>query len=199
MILKNIKLKNELKKFSKNFDELLDVIVFGSVIKGKSDPSDIDILVLFEKKVDKRIEYELRKILESYYSNISIISKTKSTVLDSSFAARESILFEGFSLLTKDNLAQKYGFSSVGMFKYDFKDWDKLNKTKFYYALNGRGSGSGVIDSVNGIKLSDSVVLIPLENIEQFRDFLDSWRLEHIYVPILIPKRMNKQKILQMI
>jgi len=105
-------------------------------------------------------------------------------------------LFEAISLITGENLAKKHGFESLGMFKYNFKNWDKLKKTKFYYALNGRGSGEGMVSSSGSIKLSDNVLLVPLDKIEEIRQFLESWEMEFIYIPTLIPQRLNRKKIL---
>ncbi len=195
MILHNTKLKNELKKIEQKYPELVDVLVFGSVVRGKVHPTDVDILVLFKRIVDKSVEYVVRKVLERYIQNISIISKVERAVCDATFDARESVLFEAKSLLTGKNRAQEYGFSSFGMFKYGFGRWSTLQKTKFYYALNGRGT-RGIIDTVQGIKLADSVIIVPLEFVEEFRRFLERWKIEFVYVPMIIPTRMGKKSIL---
>lgn len=196
MILQNIKLKNELNALAKNHPKVADIFVFGSVVRGKPNPSDIDILILFKDKVDKNVEYLLRKELEKHAKNISIISKTEKTVLDIAFDARESVLFEAKSLLTEKNIAQQYGFSSFGMFKYNFGKWSKLQKIKFYYALNGRGK-MGIAEKMHAIKLSDSVILVPLEYIEEFRSFLENWKINYIYIPLIIPTRLGRKSILE--
>lgn len=196
MILQPIKLKHELNKIVQKYPELLDILVFGSLVRGKQHPSDIDILLLFKEKVDKNIEYLVRKTLEKHAKNISFISKTEQTVFDSAFDARESMLFEAKSLLTGENIAKQYGFSSFGMFKYQFKQWSKLQKTKFYYALNGRGK-TGIADQYKSIKLSDSVILVPLEHIEEFRSFLETWKIDYKYIPLIIPSRLGKKSILE--
>ncbi len=195
MILENLKLKNELKKFVSG-KEIDDILLFGSAVRGKEKPNDLDILVIFNEKVDKEEEYGVRKILKKYFDNLSIVSKTQKTILEASFDARESFLFEAISLLTGKNLAQEYGFISFGMFKYGFSNWDKLQKTKFYYALNGRGSAEGIFQKLDCIKLSDQIILVPLDKIELFREFLDSWELDYKYVPMVIPERLGKKKIL---
>ncbi len=196
MTLQNTKLKNELHKIVKQHPEVLDILLFGSSVRGKSTPADIDILLLFQEKVDKNVEYTARNILQKYAKNISIISKTEKTILDPAFDARESMLFEAQSLLTGKNIAHQYGFSSFGMFKYHFNQWSKLQKTKFYYALNGRGK-TGIADQYKSIKLSDSVMLVPLEHIEEFRSFLESWKVEYKYIPLIIPARLGRKSILE--
>jgi len=191
------KLTNKLKKLSGAHPDISDVILFGSAARGKEKPNDIDILVLFKDKVDKNLEYMIRKEAEKEYSNVSVVSKTEKTVMEESFDAREGILFEGKSLITGEPLARKHGFRSFGMFKYRFGNWSSLQKTKFYHALNGRGGKIGIIALLECIKLSDSVVLAPLEKTEQFREFLDSWKITYIYVPTLMPERLGKKKILE--
>jgi len=83
------------------------------------------------------------------------------------------------------------------MFKYNFKGWDKLKKTKFYHALNGRGKNQGVLVNLGGIKLSDQIILIHLDKIELFREFLESWKLDYKYIPLLMPERLSRKKILE--
>ena len=95
------------------------------------------------------------------------------------------------------NVGQQYGYNSVGMFKYHFKGWSKLKRTKYYYALNGRGAQRGILENVSGIKLADGVVLVPLSKIEVFQSFLEFWRIEYMYIPALIPERLNHKKILE--
>ena len=197
MILKDTKLRNKLKILADKNLEVADILIFGSTIRGKEKPNDIDIIVLFKDKINKETEYAIRKELEKNYKNVSIISKTEKTSLDKAFDARESLLFEAQSLITEKNLAEEYGFHSFGMFKYNFGNWDKLKKAKFYYALNGRGNKEGIASMLNCIKLSDSLILAPLEKIEAFKEFLDSWGINYKYIPILLPERLSKKKILE--
>ena len=195
MILKNTRLRNNLQKIARS-SEIDDIILFGSVVKGKERPNDIDILVIFKNKINKEVEYKVRKTIEKEYQNVQIISKTNATVLEETFVARESLLFEGVSLLSRNKVSDRYGFDSLGLFKYTFDNWTKLQKTKFYYALNGRGGNEGLSQKLNLIKLSDGLLLSPLGNIEKLKEFLESWEIRYIYIPFLLPKRLNKKKLL---
>ncbi len=198
-MLQNTKLTNVLRKIVKSNAEVEDIILFGSTVRGKVAPKDIDILVLFKTVLNKKIELEIRKAIEKYYKNVSIISKTHETVLDPAFDARESILFEGMSIVDKTLQSTKHGFSSVGMFRYDFKNWNKLMKTKFYYAFNGRGTNPGISTKLECTKLSESIIVVPLHNIEPFRDFIEFWKLEYRYIPLLLPQRLNKKNLLTVV
>lgn len=197
MTSKNILLNKSLNKFVSSHPEVEDIILFGSVVRGKEKPKDVDILIIFSEEVDKEKEFAIKKILEKQFQNLSIVSKTRKNITDPAFDARESILFEGFSLVTGKNLASEFGFVSFGMFKYCFGAWNKLQKTKFYYALNGRRGKVGISSQLGCIKMSDNIVLVPLHNIEPFREFLDSCKIEYKYIPQLIPERLGRRKILE--
>ena len=53
-----------IKFYKKNKDIILDIIIFGSFIKGKENPKDIDILILYKNKKDIEKSYELKKLLK---------------------------------------------------------------------------------------------------------------------------------------
>lgn len=198
MIWQNLRLKNKaLKGILKKRAGIKDIILFGSAVRGKEKPADTDILVLFKEKVAKEDEYLVRKELEKHFKNVSIISKTINSVYDPAFDAREAILIEGISLISGKRIAEKFGLSSLGMFKYNFTGWNKLTKTKFYYALNGRGGSFGILANLGAVKLSDGIVLVPIEKTEAMKEFLDSWNLSYKYLPILLPERLNKKNILE--
>jgi predicted nucleotidyltransferase len=197
MILKNTALKNKLKKIIKQFPDIKDVLIFGSVIRGKEDPSDIDILLIFKEKVNKEIEYVIRKELEKYAPSISIISKTEETMLDPSFDARESMLFEGLSMINNHIIAENYGFSSVGVFKYNTHSMNNAEKTKFYYALNGRNNQKGIAEQMECIKMSDNILIVPLKNIDKIKEFFEVWHMVYVYIPTLIPLRLYKKALLE--
>jgi len=191
----------QLAKISKSFckqykEDIKEIILFGSILRGKSVPNDIDILLIFFKTINKDIEYELKKKLTLVFDNISLISKSQEQVYVSSFTARESIIFEGYSLVTEEFIASLFGFNSLGIFVYDTKKLNNTNKTRFYYALNGRRKAKGITDALEAIKLSDNIIAVPLQNIEAAKAFFEQWNLEYNYVPSLIPSRLAKKSII---
>lgn len=197
MILNDTILKKNLKRIAGKQNEVEDIIVFGSLVRGKEKPEDIDLIVIFKNRVIKEVEYQIRKEIEKRYEHVSIISKTQKTLFDPAFDARESVLFEGKSLLRDKTLVEQYGCTSLGMFKYHLKGWSKLQKTKYYYALNGRHGQNGIVKELTCIKLADGAVLVPFNKVELFRSFLEFWKVEYIYIPIIIPERLNKKRLLE--
>jgi len=61
MKLNTTKLSKLSKTFQKKYkEEIKDIILFGSSLRGKLEQEDIDILILFNKKTNKEIEYEFQ-------------------------------------------------------------------------------------------------------------------------------------------
>lgn len=184
------------KTFIKKYDgKLIDIILFGSLIRGKSVPKDIDILLIFNKKVDKNIEYELKKIVSGSIKDASLISKTEESYKETSFDAREGVLFEGYSLINSRFISSDFGFASFGLFLYDTSKMSNTDKTRFYYALNGRAS-EGFIKMIGGMRLSNNILAAPLGSIEPAKEFFDHWKIDYRYVPSLIPQRLGKASII---
>ncbi len=191
-----IKLTKISRELAKNHpDEIEDIVLFGSMRRGKQNPGDIDILVIFKKSVNKDVEYEFRSSLGDLKKSVSVVSKTKEQCKESSFDARESILFEGYSLVKNQSASSAFGYSSFGMFIYETKGMSNARKTKFYYALNGRGN-KGVLEELSGIRLSDNVILVPLDKIESAKEFFEFWEINYKYVPSLFPQRIARNQII---
>ena len=74
-LLNDTNFNKQIKKFYKEHkNKLLDIILFGSSLRGKENPADIDILLLFKEKEDLEIAYQLKKEITKY--PIEIITKT---------------------------------------------------------------------------------------------------------------------------
>ncbi len=190
-------LRKLVKPFFKGYkDEILDILLFGSVIRGKENPNDTDILLIFTDKVNMNIVSELQKLLSMKIKNISVIPVTKKIYKTPTFLAREGILFEGYSLINKNFIASDFGYSSFGLFITSTKKFTNVERTRYYYALNGRRSLKGELKVLNGIRLSNDLIAIPLKNIERARAFFEHWKLDYQYVPILIPIRLGRAEIL---
>ena len=64
-LLKNKKFAKIIKEFLKR-PEILDIIIFGSVTRGKEKPKDIDLLIIYAQKTKDIIEinYKITKKLK---------------------------------------------------------------------------------------------------------------------------------------
>ncbi len=183
--LENLSLIKKLSSLSKEFykkhkDKIIDIVLFGSAIRGKTSPRDIDIVVIFENFVKKErfdITYDFRKTIEKRDVKADVKGIRFNEIFDASFLARTAIFYEGFSLLKNKFLGELLGFQNYSVFAYSLKTLSHNKKTLFQYALNGRNS-PGMIKELNGVHIGSGVVLIPIKKAEQFREFLNSWNVE---------------------
>lgn len=189
-------LHERIRGFAKGRAHVRDVVLFGSTVRGNPAPKDADILVLFEERVDKDAEYELRKLLEQIFTNVDIISKSLSSLHEPESPLRESYLFEGYSIMSGEFISERYGFDAMGMFTYSTRSWTSLRRTTFYHALNGRRGSPGILDELESLRLSDNVLLTPLVKVDLMKEFFEAQRVEHRYIPLLLPSRLNKKRFL---
>ena len=119
---------------------------------------------------------------------VSAASKTYNGLLKSTFLAREGILAESYSIVKKENIYKSYGYDSYYLFKYSLKGLSKTKRVSFYYSLYGRGKFKGIIDEAEGIKFSQSIVLVPTDKSYLFSDFLDKQKIKYASFPILLPE-----------
>ena len=190
-LLKNTKFLSDIRTFYNNNEkEVIDILLFGSIIKGKSKPSDIDLLIIYKSKDNIDLNYQLKKQLEKYKLNIQITSKIYPDIFKANFKARGSVLSEGYSLVNNISISEGLGYSNLKLFKYELKNLNKSERMRFYYALYGRNNAEGVLKDLNAKKFSDTIILCPIANSENMAEFFNSWKLVYLEMPVLIPIRM---------
>ncbi len=196
-LLKNSIFRQIIKKFYKENKEIVDIVLFGSTVRGKESPRDIDLMVIFNKKIDDSLVEKLNKELINVMPKIEITSVTYRELFSPKFLAREAYLTEGYSLINKKYIFSGLGFETYEIFKYNVKNLSKSRLMSFYYALYGRNNNKGMLEKLNGIKFSNEVILSPIENSEEFKEFLDSWNIKYFRFPAIIPSRIAKSKVIK--
>lgn len=175
--------------FKQRQKEILDIFIFGSSVKGKENPKDIDILILFKEKKDFTLAQEFRRILELKITiPIEIILKTYTELFSTDFFARESILAQAKSILRKKTLAKSFGYDSAAIFVYQLTEKSKSDRMRFYYSLYGRNS-PGMLKQLDSRKLTDTVILCPLYHKERMKEYLNSWKISYQEIEVLFPEK----------
>ncbi len=178
---------SESKKFAQK-KEIFDIVLYGSFVKGKEKPKDIDILILFEKtplKERTEIAYEF-KVLISKNHKIDVKTINLKELFEKEFLARQGVLIEGYSLLHKEKFSERFGFKGYSLFTYNLKNFDHNKKTRFIYALIGRRKEKGILKQLNIISCGKGVYEVPIENSLIFEEFLKKWNVEYHKKNILI-------------
>lgn len=179
-MLKNLK---KLLESEKKDQTIFDIIVYGSAVKGKEYPRDVDIMVIFlEGSLKDRlnrlqdIKSKLKKVAKNYI--IDMKQMLLKELFSSSFLARTGILLEGTSIFKKRKFCETLGFRSFTLFWYNLKGLSHSQKVKFNYILAGRNT-KGILKELNGIRLVNGAVKIPMENSDIFEEILKNNKVNY--------------------
>ncbi|MBI2668278.1 nucleotidyltransferase domain-containing protein [Candidatus Woesearchaeota archaeon] len=183
-------MESKCQQFKYENPEILDILLFGSMMKGKDKANDLDLLIVFKEKKNLNLMYEFRKVIEPFVKvRVEVTGKTYAELFSDSFLAREAILAEAYSLIQKKSVAEGLGFKNFYLFNYSLKKKNKSERMRFYYSLYGRNS-LGILKKLGAVKYAETIILCPTENKELMKGFLESWKIEFKETPILIPKRI---------
>lgn len=158
--------QEKLKKLLAKYKELADIFVFGSIVKGKNNPQDIDVALFFKDKMPKELINSIKKEIKAI-----IDEEIDIEVLDVYSQLWLVIAGEGFSVNKNRFMHEFYKVKPVVLYNYSLKKLNSTQKVQFTRGLNE------MINSTEGIKLTRSVVLIPLKNKIKFDEFLNSWSM----------------------
>lgn len=166
-----------LKKYlesEKKDQAIFDIIVYGSFVKNR-EFNDIDILIIFlegslRERLDK-IQVIKNKLKDITSEKLDVKQLLVQDLFSSDFLARTGVLLEGFSVFKNKRFSETLGFKSFSMFWYNLNGLTHLQKVKFNYILAGRGT-NGIIKELNGERLVNGAVKIPLENSSEFESVL---------------------------
>lgn len=174
------KLKESLKSLLKKESFLADIFLFGSALKSKEKPRDVDVIALVREKDYEKIEnavYSIKKLGDKLMLNLHI----ESIVIDNLFGERvySSIIHEGFSIREMKFIRELLNFKSYMLFTYKLENKKQSDKVRFSYALYGRKKGEGLLKNLKGEIIGKSSILIPIEKQEIMKSFLKNWNIEY--------------------
>lgn len=184
-MLKNLKefskLKTDWKKNWKN--EIVDIVLFGSVMRGKEAPNDIDICLIFRDKVDLKILKEVNDLLGEKYH---VSSLTVDNFFTNYHSIAKTLLFEGKSIITDKKLIESYSMDASVLYSYDLSKETSSNKVRFVYLLRGRNDSLGLVKGWKGEFISNSSFIVPLESDHEVREVFDKWKVKYKRKKILL-------------
>lgn len=195
-LLNNKSFCKEIKKTLKD-ERILDIIIFGSALRGKEGARDIDLLVVYSKKIFEDLDYKIRKDLEKIDKRISITSKSYHELFSPNFSARGAVILEGYSLKNRMFVSEGFGYKSLKLFKYSLKGFNASKRMQFYYALYGRGKNKGLLKKNKLYKFSQEIIISEVESSELIKEFFEKWKIDYEEFPIILPERIFKYRILK--
>lgn len=155
----------KLRKLLNQYKTIDDIIVFGSIVKGSSEPRDLDIALILKDETNiAEIKEDIRKI--SHEADIEIVNSIYNPLW-------VVLMREGFSVRQNKFLFEIYKLEPVVLYKYSLKKLNPVQKVQFT-----RGLKSILADTKAKI-LSRSIVLVPMNKKIEFDDFLLTWNLTY--------------------
>ena len=181
-MLKNLKeyLRNKVKDL--DLKEIVDIMLFGSAVKGKEFPRDIDICIIFRKKIIPQIANKLKKIKKF---NIHVSLLTIDDFFRKPHPLIKTLLVEGVSILHNKKFSQNFGFSSAVLYSYDLSKLKPSDKVRFVYLLKGRKE-KGMVEKLDGEWVTDSCFVIPIEKDNEILSAFQEWPVKYKRKEILI-------------
>jgi len=179
-------LNTYLRKKLKGLDltEIIDIFLFGSAVKGKEFPKDIDICIVFRKKISEEMIDDIENRLKEFDLHIS------SLIINNFFKKPhpliKTLLIEAISILTGKPFIQNFGFLSYVLYSYDLSKLKLSKKVRFVYLLKGRKKGMGVVAKMNGEWITDSCFIIPIRKDSEILIILKKWLIPFKRKEVLI-------------
>tara|TARA_Y100000310_G_C20573782_1_gene759416 strand:- start:509 stop:1081 length:573 start_codon:yes stop_codon:yes gene_type:complete len=165
-------------------NDVIDVVQFGSsVIEGRS-PNDLDIAVIYNKILLKEQLIESQKIKRQLEKLTDLKIHIKSfdyySLLRASNFARESIIFNGISLINNDYFSKSlFSFEPKLQIYYSLNKFEKKDKIRFNYLINGKKKSYGLLRKYDGKIVKPGLLEIPPEYEEIFIDALDNFKVDY--------------------
>ncbi len=175
---KSSKLVTYQKKLKKLLDEeLRDIIIFGSLVKGGS-AKDVDLALIIKEGAnfaDKK-----KKIRESIGDKTDIQVINWKSIYSPLWL---TLIKEGFSVKREEFFSHLYSFKPVVLYRYSLTKLNPVQKVQFERGIKN-------ILGKDGKFLSRAVVLMPLEKKNAMVEFLKTWNIyyesqEYELLPVL--------------
>ncbi len=176
-------LKSSKKLYRDYKTKIIDIVIFGSSVKGKYLPADIDIAVILKNTK----ESEFIDLIEKFNSYFDRKVHLNLLAIETAFqnSLFKTLLEEGISLIDQKPLYKKLGYEPGCIFSINLTKLDKSKKVLFSYALHGKNKQKGILSSLNGGEIGRAVLFIPISYTEEFKAFLELWNVDFYMMKIL--------------
>ncbi|MBS3118238.1 hypothetical protein J4417_00985 [Candidatus Woesearchaeota archaeon] len=160
-----------------------DIVAYGSYARGKSSSRDLDLAVILCKKTSVNIKWQLSQELKNKIVHTDKTFDVKvidiKDLLNPGFLGREAILAEGYSIIHRDYLAERFGFEAVALVAYSLSKISPAKQKTVYYALQGRVKGTGILSKLGGTILSGGILQVPTRHYEEIASLLEQHHISY--------------------
>jgi len=176
-----------IKKWIKD-EKAIDVVLFGSSVRGKVNPNDLDFCIIIKDSDEKRAIYivdALGKLTDSLKIKAHISIITSSSFLSGNTLAK-TILSEGFSIKKNIKFSSIFGFQNKSLFVYTLKNFSPSKRVKFHYLLKGRYGAKGILKEVEGKFIGTGSIIVPTEKEDVLKEVFETWGVNYSIERVLL-------------
>lgn len=168
--------------------KVLDVVLFGSSVRGKFNPNDIDLCIIIKDDDEKKsldLVDSLGKLTDELGFRFHINILVASAFVSGNTLAK-TLLSEGYSIRKNKSFSLVLGFESKSLFIYTLKHFSPSKRVKFHYLLKGRYGSEGILKKANGELLGTGSILVPTEKEDFLKEIFDKWDVRYNIKRVLI-------------
>lgn len=122
-------------------DYVIDILVFGSAVKGKEKPFDIDIIIIIKDK-----KY-FKEVLDKISGEYDYVVLTLEDIIYSDFLLKKVILPESISIKTGKKFSELLFGNSYMIYELYLQNESESKRVLLYYFLKGR---KNILAKING-------------------------------------------------
>ena len=186
-------LRRKLSELARDFKErnpdVWDILLYGSSVKGKEKPNDVDIAVILEKGDPFEVAFQFKTALEEAGfspEELDVKGFLLKELFDENNLVSLALLVEGYSLLSDKFLHETLNARGYALFRFSYSSLPQNEKVRFIYSLRGRQKEGGTLKRLNALELAPGVVLVPISATFEFKGFLRRWGLDYECAPVLM-------------
>jgi len=166
---------------------IIDIVLFGSSMRGKMIPRDIDVCIMISDSAEEQsleLMDSLGKICDKEEKKIHITMLTASAGIQGNTLIK-TLLEEGYSIVHKKDFAQVWGYQRKTLFRYSLKHFSPSQRVRFHYLLNGRYGMRGILKEVNGKLMGAGTIEVSTKKEDVLEGILKQWNVPHTLQRVL--------------
>lgn len=156
-----------MRKLLRRYNQIYDFIIFGSAVKGRLTPRDIDIAVITASK-DPAQTGELKTAIDKEIKNAHVQLICYEDFIKSKYPYYA--LFEGYSVKEYKFLPEKFHIRRKVLYTFNLDGLIQTKKVMFNKALRF------IIKNTGSEKTGKGSVLVPIKSTAEFNDFFSHWK-----------------------
>lgn len=154
-----------------------DIFLFGSFIKGKDNPNDIDICLSMPEP-NAALADEIAIFVKKEAGLDAHFTHTHFALMLGDRELWKSIIHEGYSIRHREFVAKLIGMNSFVLAEYSPKGTPS-QKQIFSHAMNGTGGRESFLKDIHAKRIGRGVMVVPNDYLEKARSFFDTWKADY--------------------